>query len=922
MRFVGRQSELDALANVAGAARNGPAVAVVVGDPGSGKSRVLEEARSRSSVPHSFGVVGYEAGQAVPLAAASGLLRALTKAPVDGQRLEELVFGTDPGSVVEPIRVFEAAHRALARFEPALVVIDDLQWVDELSYALSHYLLRAAIESRQRLVVYAARRRGDRGSEFTDTAAGAHVQVIELGPLGRDDGIELARAANADLDRHRAAELWERAQGSPFWIGALALERTGGPVAEDLITARLRDAGPDPADLLGLLAVAGRSLDVGEAATVLDWPAERAASALEQLVDRGLAISLGASARTSHDLVRETAIAEIATETRRRLHRLLAEHVEHAAGDDVGRLREALEHRRAAGMPTVELATRVARSSRRRLLGASGVDLLAEIADEADAFDMRSIDLRESLAALAAELGENETALEQWSILAERVETPERRAEALLAASKAAYALELQSEARALLDRSREVGSADDVLELEHRTQDAAIRLWLERDTDRGRDSAAALVEAAERLAEARGGVGQLDPRARRAFLDARRLESDAALQAADGPSLLRAGEAREEAARGFDVEQLLAASLNVGGALRWSGHVAEAMKRFQRVWDEAHRQVLPRLAVDAGYWLAGEHQLCGALVEAERVVRETMELVGRVGDLPRGRHRILRVARSIELERGRGRAALDRLARDVAAESNEHQRINLHGDLAIWHARLEGPASLGLVRTQIAAGRGCADSVGCPRCEAELLLAAGEALARAGARGEARRVLDEWQPVGGSQVLNEIVVRHAGALAETNVERRAAALGDALRVAEASPYALASLWIRLDRGRTLAETMDSGAVAALQEAADLARGHGAGTVDDLAEETLRSLGIRTWRRGAQGEPLTDREREVSELVAEGATNREIARTLFLAPKTVERHVSNALRKLGARNRTELAARLREHAGRHAGNAR
>jgi DNA-binding NarL/FixJ family response regulator len=56
--------------------------------------------------------------------------------------------------------------------------------------------------------------------------------------------------------------------------------------------------------------------------------------------------------------------------------------------------------------------------------------------------------------------------------------------------------------------------------------------------------------------------------------------------------------------------------------------------------------------------------------------------------------------------------------------------------------------------------------------------------------------------------------------------------------------------------------------------------------------------------------------------VSGGATNREIAKTLFLSPKTVERHVSNALKKLGARNRTELGERLRGGAAEYAGNAR
>ncbi|HKZ12915.1 MAG TPA: helix-turn-helix transcriptional regulator, partial [Solirubrobacterales bacterium] len=52
---------------------------------------------------------------------------------------------------------------------------------------------------------------------------------------------------------------------------------------------------------------------------------------------------------------------------------------------------------------------------------------------------------------------------------------------------------------------------------------------------------------------------------------------------------------------------------------------------------------------------------------------------------------------------------------------------------------------------------------------------------------------------------------------------------------------------------------------------------------------------------------LTARERDVCELVAAGRTNREVAATLFLSPRTVEHHLRAAYRKLGVRSRTELA---------------
>jgi DNA-binding NarL/FixJ family response regulator len=51
---------------------------------------------------------------------------------------------------------------------------------------------------------------------------------------------------------------------------------------------------------------------------------------------------------------------------------------------------------------------------------------------------------------------------------------------------------------------------------------------------------------------------------------------------------------------------------------------------------------------------------------------------------------------------------------------------------------------------------------------------------------------------------------------------------------------------------------------------------------------------------------LTDREREVMALVAEGLTNDEIAGRLFLSPATARTHVSRTMIKLGARDRTQL----------------
>ena len=53
-------------------------------------------------------------------------------------------------------------------------------------------------------------------------------------------------------------------------------------------------------------------------------------------------------------------------------------------------------------------------------------------------------------------------------------------------------------------------------------------------------------------------------------------------------------------------------------------------------------------------------------------------------------------------------------------------------------------------------------------------------------------------------------------------------------------------------------------------------------------------------------DPLTPRELEILKLIAEAHTSKEIAETLFISVKTVERHRANILEKLGMRDRVEL----------------
>jgi DNA-binding NarL/FixJ family response regulator len=61
--------------------------------------------------------------------------------------------------------------------------------------------------------------------------------------------------------------------------------------------------------------------------------------------------------------------------------------------------------------------------------------------------------------------------------------------------------------------------------------------------------------------------------------------------------------------------------------------------------------------------------------------------------------------------------------------------------------------------------------------------------------------------------------------------------------------------------------------------------------------------------------PLTPREEEVLALIAQGLTNKEIAKTLFVSEATAKVHVRHILEKFGVRSRTEAALRATEIAG-------
>jgi len=113
---------------------------------------------------------------------------------------------------------------------------------------------------------------------------------------------------------------------------------------------------------------------------------------------------------------------------------------------------------------------------------------------------------------------------------------------------------------------------------------------------------------------------------------------------------------------------------------------------------------------------------------------------------------------------------------------------------------------------------------------------------------------------------------------------------------------ALATLGAVLRRAQRPAEAREP-----LRRALDLATACGAGRLAEQVRAELVAAGSRPRRDAASGvAALTPGERRVAALAAAGRSNRDIAQELFVTPKTVEVHLSNAYRKLAIRSRAEL----------------
>ena len=921
-KFFGRTHELNVIhASLARARRERLPTAVVVdGEPGVGKSRLIDEA-SRNVSSDRIAVSAYEPEKSLPFFLGYDLTRALARSsPAAGHMLDPILAPGPGAPRPDWSSVFEAAHRAAGVRESLLISIDDFQWSDERSTALIHYLMRGAETDGDALALVVGGRRSIAVGALVSSLErllGDRLARVTLGPLDERSTVALVRAVNPTLDPQAAAAAADKSGGSPFWCEFLAQARDVDADVARIVADRLSAVSPDAAVLLETIAVLGRQVPVEALVAIRGWPEDQLSAARMELLATGLGVEDGATVGIVHDLVRSAVETQLPDERRRDIHARVASWLEGTAGEDVSLLLRASEAKSRAGLDHMPLLLRIVRSPMRRLVGLEGLRSIAALIDLLPVDTQQERELQVELATLAAELGQHGLAIERWTRVADRLAEPRDRARAWLGASEAAQQLEKADDARAYLERARDVGSDDPVLLLELQAADAAITRWLENRPQEAGSTTLAALERARTLAASTGATQALEPRLQSAYERILVLACVDAMQANDPEAILPLTEELTRFAAGAGIEAALQGSLRRGSALMLLGRLREAEERLGPAWVEARRASLSGIALDIGAWLAQTRYVAGRLLEAQEVAEECEALAERIGEYSRPAMgaRMYRLISAISA--GDQHAALDGLRAQCESERDPHHRIPLHQAIARWRSRLDGAASADEVRARIASGRADMEEARCTRCGLEFIRAATEALARIGAVVEAARLFKEAEhtaPRGDLQAWDHLRARSALAAAGHGDN---ALLGEAVDMADRMGMGIESIWARANLARVKAGEGDAaGAEKILRQASATADETGAMTERAHIDQLLRQLGVRTWRRGSRQRStgdvsaLSEREREIANLIAGGASNPDIARALFLSRKTVERHVSSILAKLEVKNRAQLAARM------------
>jgi DNA-binding CsgD family transcriptional regulator/tetratricopeptide (TPR) repeat protein len=965
--LVGRQRELEMLTSQFDAAAGGRTrVALVAGEPGIGKTRLLLAVAARAAgkgalvlrggASDAEGMPPYlpflEAlGQHIRIATPDTLrAQAGSVAPVLATILPELAqrLGELPPSYPLPpeqarLRLYEAVGDYLAACaapRAMLLILDDLHWADPASLDLLCHVARR--QPTARLLILAAYREGEVMHRPSFNRALAELtrlrmlDMLALGPLTDQEVADLAAGQlGAPLDAAAIRLLGAHCEGVPFfaeelvrgWLETGALAQTAGdaqsstyrlttaaepalpPSIMGAVRQRLAHQAPEVLELLQTAAIIGRTFDITVLAEVMGREPELVELALQEAVlARLLVIDADATVSFGHDKIRECLYQEVTTTRRRRLHGFIGRALEARP--------DAAESRRLA-----DLAFHFARSGDRArgaeyALSAAQHAMNAFASDEAMAHYRQA---RELIDAGDARRGELLLGLGEAAALA----GVEREAATSFAAAKAWFEQEGQplSAARAA-----------------HRAGQVLARLEEHRAALENYEAAVSLLE------------GNPRPELVRVLVDLGTLLAVSLHEQTAG--IAHCGRALELATHLADDLLLAAACRALGNLLMRSNDLAEGIPLLERALSLATAADEPVEAAECCACLAPAYFWQGAIERSRQTTLRRLEFAQRCRDPFQLRHIYTWLAmlagvqgRLAEAEQllDREQVIVDRLASPEPRAWLQFCRGALayeRGDFAMADARLQeamvmfraiGPGTLvwylGFLGMAHAALGKMVEVCACID-ELEALLKAlppgtmptAEPLAyltqialALGDRERLTRYHKQLAPFQG-QFRDLLIDRLLGEI-ETGQGDWAAA-HDHLVAAEAVARreALVHELVRTMEAQAdlaLARRGRTSIVHAwerLEHAAGQIQGLGNAAEERRLRGRLRSLGLPASQRPRIPAGLSAREAEVLHLVAAGKSNREIAGTLCLSESTVAHHLTSIFTKTGVDNRAAATA--------------
>ncbi|HXH98322.1 MAG TPA: AAA family ATPase [Gaiellaceae bacterium] len=915
MEIIGREEELAAVDAFLDGIEEGPSALVLSGEPGIGKT-VLWEA-GVGLADGTCCLLSHRSAEAEAALSFTGLSDLLAPvfdevgpllAPFRRRALEVALLLVEPDDGAPDPRAIGLALldvlRTLAEQSPVLLALDDLQWLDPSSAGVLQIALRRLEDERVRLLATVRRP--------SDTASLVGLETsfpedrrshLELGPLslaalrrllGERIGLELTRP---EVARVRAASA-----GNPFFALEFGRElvRTGTrPSAgqelrvpeslQELLGDRLARLPTETGDvLLEVAALARPTVDVIAEA---HGDRQRVVEALEAAVREAVVEVDGSQIRFVHPLLASICYQQAPVWKRRAVHRALA-----AALPDVeGRARHlALSADGPDAVVASHLDTAGEQAAARGAPVAAGelFELAAELTPDDPALGRRRL----VRAAQCHRLTDGDRAAALLEQLLDDVPPGFERADVLF---------ELVSTQRAdsdtmieLLGEALVEAEGDDV----RLTRILGYRAWIrlfQADVRAALADARASLEKAERvgdpdrIAAAIGGVATAESRAGEftSGLLERGVEIEErlglVLEYRESPSvaLTRRLIGQGELGQARAILEKMDASAAARGDQRFRGLVAGSLARLE--------------------WFAGDWQAAVELVERAAEINEQTNPAH--APAYTGRLRALSEADLGRVEQARASASAALSASE--AMFDREWTILIRGVLGRLELMLgDVKAALGYLGQL----PGQLLSMGYQDPTAPLWADAIEALVAAGELDQARSVLESYQASAerlGSPWALAVADRCRGLLVA-----REGDLPAAFAYLERSRAELERLPFLLERGRTLLclgtvrrqAQQRRAAREALEEALEIFEELGA----QLWAERARAEFGRISGRAPASEELTETERRVAELAAQGRTNKEIATELFMGVSTVEAHLSRVYRKLGIRSRAGLAGRL------------